>query len=144
VVPLTTDVRSSVVWTIAVNPDVLHGDVLDVCVTVVQSCIPATQVAVEGSPADSNKEHALALSNRKHYDRTLKNFPLKDGPAIVNGLTTDGIPHLGIQIDLSQSFASLVDPATGDVDTHHRFAVNLATGEMEVASSMHLVGRSNA
>lgn len=68
-------------------------------------------------------------------NKKLKEFPLKDRPGLVESLVRDGITHLGVQIDLSQSFAVLQDPVTNEVKQHHRYAVNLRTGDREVASN---------
>lgn len=61
----------------------------------------------------------------------LKEFPLKDRPGLVKPLLAEGITHLSIEVDLTASFAVLHDPVAGMSDSHHRFAVNLSTGERE-------------
>lgn len=71
-------------------------------------------------------------------NKKLKEFPLRDRPGLVEPLLGDGITHLGVQIDLSESFAVLQDPATQDVKQRQRYAVNLRTGEREIASNTPL------
>jgi hypothetical protein len=68
----------------------------------------------------------------------LMEFPLKDRPGLVKSLLDEGITHLGIQIDLRASYAILHDPAAGTSKSQHRFAVNLSTGEREVAGDAPL------
>lgn len=68
----------------------------------------------------------------------LKEFPLKDRPGLVNPLLAEGVTHLGVQIDLTASDAILYDPIAGTSKSHHRFAVNLSTGEREVAGDSPL------
>lgn len=68
----------------------------------------------------------------------LKAFPLKDRPGLVEPLLAEGITHLGVQIDLKASDAILHDPISGTSKSHHRFGVNLSTGEREVAGNSPL------
>lgn len=71
-------------------------------------------------------------------NKSLMKFPLRDRPSLVNSLIAEGITHLGIQIDLQASYAILHDPVAGMSKSLHRFAVNLSTGEREVAGDAPL------
>ncbi|WP_311243068.1 hypothetical protein [Microbacterium sp. WCS2018Hpa-23] len=71
----------------------------------------------------------------------LREFPLKDRPGLVNPLLAAGITHLGVQIDLTASDVVLHDPIAGTSNSRHRFAVNLSTGERDVAGDSPLAWR---
>lgn len=71
----------------------------------------------------------------------LKEFPLKDRPGLVGPLLDEGITHLGVQIDLTKSYAILYDPVVEVSTSHHRFAVNLSTGHRETPGDLPLSWR---
>lgn len=95
----------------------------------------------EGPLADHGKlvtvaEAMLIRSFPELRNIQYKEFPLKDAPSLVNELTTAGLTHLGVQIDLSQSMTILVHPDEGKPPTRFlRFGVNIKTGERETLST---------
>lgn len=61
-----------------------------------------------------------------------KGFPRRDAPSLVSDLLEAGITHLGVQLDVSRSFALIQHPDEGREPSERlRFAVNLETGMRE-------------
>lgn len=89
------------------------------------------------SQTRTNSNMLIRYIQPKMNERLME-FPLKDRPGLVKSLLDEGITHLGIQIDLGASYAILHDPAAGTSKSQHRFAVNLSTGEREVAGDAPL------
>ena len=91
---------------------------------------------VEQSKLVTVAEAMLIRSFPEAQNIQYKHFPLKDAPALVTELLTAGISHLGIQIDVSESFALIRYPESEKAPANQlRFAVNLRTGAREALST---------
>ena len=77
-------------------------------------------------------EAMLIRSFPETRNKQYKMFPSKDAPALVAELLAAGVTHLGVQLDVSGSFALLEHPDKARAPKDKlRFAVNLTTGSRE-------------
>lgn len=87
---------------------------------------------VEQSKLVTVAEAMLIRCFRPNCNKQYLDFPIKDAPAIVRELIAAGITHLGVEIDVRESFAYLHPPQSDRSPKQLlRFAINLETGEPE-------------
>jgi hypothetical protein len=102
-----------------------------------------------GGPLEDEKSaidavEALLIRYFQPAENTrLKEFPLRDLPSLIEKLKASYVTHLGIDFDVSDSYAFLYDPKRAKASPTHRFSVNITTGVPEAASNAPLSWRPN-